>query len=237
MKKALFWDFDGTLVYNSGFIWENSLYAILKKLGYNIEIEKINQHLSSKSNEPIKVVFPWHTPEISYTDTIGQKWWNNLFNRFESFYNHYMVSKKHAEEANLYIKSSILNHRNYNLYENTPIILYKCVKMGYKNYILSNNYPELPLIIKDLGLAEYFVDYAVSANIGYEKPKIEIFQYALNMADLPDICYMIGDNPIADIQGGKSAGMKTILVHHKDNNFDADYLCQNLSEIPAILLQ
>lgn len=235
MKKALFWDFDGTLVYNSGFIWENSLYEILTELGYNIEIEKINRHLSSRSNESIKVVFPWHTPEISYIDFIGQKWWDYLFKQYEPFYNHYMIKKADVEKANSHIKNSILNCKNYNLCENVEMILRKCMEMGYKNYILSNNYPELPIIINDLGLAEYFVDYVVSANIGYEKPRFEIFQYALNIADFPDICYMIGDNPIADIQGGKVAGMKTILVH-RENVFDADYLCKNLSEIPALLL-
>ena len=41
---------------------------------------------------------------------------------------------------------------------------------------------------------------------------------------------MIGDNPIADIQGGKSAGKKTILVH-QEKDCGADFLCDNLAEI------
>lgn len=235
MEKALFWDFDGTLVYNSSDIWEKSLYSILKKLKYNVEIKKIYQHLSGKSTEQIKVAFSWHTPENSYTDSTNQKWWDNFLKQLEPFYNHYMISREDAEKANSYIKDSVLCCSNYNLYEDAVVVLRKCMEMGYNNYILSNNYPELPLVIKALGLSEYFVDYAVSANIGYEKPRIEIFQYALKIANFPDVCYMIGDNPIADIQGGKSAGMKTVLVHKK-SVFEADYLCKNLSKIPAILL-
>lgn len=46
---------------------------------------------------------------------------------------------------------------------------------------------------------------------------------------------MIGDNPIADIIGGKSAGMKSIFVH-KDCYSDADYTCKNLSDIPELLV-
>jgi putative hydrolase of the HAD superfamily len=110
----------------------------------------------------------------------------------------------------------------------------KLICLGYKNYILSNNFPELPLVIEELKLLVYFDDYVVSSNVGYEKPRLELFQFALSVANFPDYCYMIGDNPIADIIGGKSAGMKTIFVH-KDCNSDADYTCKKLSEIPALL--
>ena len=99
---------------------------------------------------------------------------------------------------------------------------------------MSNNFPELPDVIKGLGLGKYFADYIVSANIGYEKPRIEIFKYALELAGSPDVCYMIGDNPIADIQGGKSAGMKTVLVNNSGSS-DADYKCESLVEIPLLL--
>ena len=234
MNKALFWDFDGTLVYNSGYIWDDSLHEVLMELGYNIELEKIYQHCSSKSNEMVKIAFSWHTPGIAYTDAVGHIWWDNFHKKCEPFFNHYAISKEDAEKSILHIKKNILSVDSYNLYEDSATVLGKCMELGFRNYILSNNYPELPDIIKDLGLADYFVDYIVSANVGYEKPRFEIFQYARNVAGLPDICYMIGDNPVADIQGGKAAGMKTILVN-KDSIFDADYLCKNLSEIPIVL--
>ena len=106
--------------------------------------------------------------------------------------------------------------------------------MGYKNYILSNNFPELPVIVENFGLSEYFSDYIISSNVGFEKPRIELFQHALRIAEYPNLCYMIGDNPIADIQGGKNAGMKTILVHREKNN-EADYTCDNLTDILSII--
>lgn len=66
---------------------------------------------------------------------------------------------------------------------------------------------------------------------------IEIFEYALHIAGNPEICYMIGDNPVADIQGGKGAGMKTILVH---NNVSAEFckdnmICENLIDVIKII--
>ena len=45
---------------------------------------------------------------------------------------------------------------------------------------------------------------------------------------------MIGDNPIADIQGGRDAGMGTILVHAAVDS-EADWICEKLIDIPALL--
>ena len=229
MKKALFWDFDGTLVHNSGGAWAGLLHDTFAKFGYDIDIEKVRQHVSRKAKG-----FSWHNPEISYTDATGQLWWDKLFGHLGVLYNECMVPKEGIHRMNSYFKSCILDYRNYTLYEDAVAVLRECTEMGYKNYIISNNYPDLPLVVEGLRLAEYISKTIVSANIGYEKPRLEIFQYAIEIAGFPDICYMIGDNPVADIQGGKAAGMKTILMY---GDADADYNCKTLSEIPFLLLK
>lgn len=86
--------------------------------------------------------------EISYVEETGQKWWDMLFEKSNSFY------------------------------ENNKIA------------------------VKDI--SKYFDDGIISSNVGYEKPRIELFQYALSVAHFPNRCYMIGDNPVADIIDGKS---------------------------------
>ena len=45
---------------------------------------------------------------------------------------------------------------------------------------------------------------------------------------------MIGDNPVADILGGKSAGMTTVLVH-KGFAKNADYCFDNLLDICSVM--
>lgn len=234
MNKALFWDFDGTLVYTSGVMWTNALYAALEKLGYFVDAEEIRVHLSSRRSGGKHKRFTWETPEMPYAQSAGQKWWDIFFARLASFYEEYNIPKGDADRANAYFKSHIIEFADYTLYEDAVDALRKCSEMGYNNYILSNNYPELPLVITKLGLSEHFAGCVVSANVGYEKPRAEIFQYAIGLANHPDVCYMIGDNPVADIQGGKMAGMKTILVH-KEGDFEADHRCENLLEIPLLL--
>ncbi|MCL2518081.1 MAG: HAD-IA family hydrolase [Oscillospiraceae bacterium] len=205
MNKALFWDFDGTLVYNASPIWRYSIYTVLTNLDYEIDIEELRTHMRKG--------YSWSIPEIPYTGQTGEVWWDKLFEHLLLFCDIHMISKEHAKKAFTYLKEQVKDSNNYKLYEDAVPTLRECLEMGYKNYILSNNFPDLPLVIKDLGIADYFTDYIVSANVGYEKPRIEIFQYALKLAGYPNECYMIGDNPTADIEGGKTAGMKTILVH------------------------
>ena len=56
----------------------------------------------------------------------------------------------------------------------------------------------------------------------------------MHLAGNPDIGYMIGDNPVADIGGGKAAGLKTVFVH---NGYipGADYCVDRLEEILDII--
>ena len=46
---------------------------------------------------------------------------------------------------------------------------------------------------------------------------------------------MIGDNPVADIFGGKRAGMYTILVHNQSKVLEADHKCSSLLEAIVLL--
>lgn len=221
----MFWDFDGTIIHpNESFL--NSLQMALKNEKYEIPIEKIRSFL--------RTVCSWNKPEITYIDKTGQQWWHSLFEQFNIFYAKHNINETDNDKINVYFKKQILDFNSYTLYDHAKTALMQCIQKGYRNYIISNNYPELPLLINDFGLSPYFTDYFISSNIGYEKPRIEIFQYALQSAGFPDCCYMIGDIPIADIQGGKLAGMKTILVH-QDGDFNTDYKCKNLSEIPLLL--
>ncbi len=49
--------------------------------------------------------------------------------------------------------------------------------------------------------------------VGAEKPNPAIFSHSIEVADA-DVrtSWMVGDNPIADIQGARSAGLRAILI-------------------------
>lgn len=94
-----------------------------------------------------------------------------------------------------------------------------------KIFCFPTNYPELRDTVHNLKLDQYFSDFVISGEIGLDKPQPEIFEYALTLAGQPERCYMIGDNPHADIEGAVNAGIPAFLVHRNTlskalNRFD-----------------
>jgi FMN phosphatase YigB (HAD superfamily) len=73
------------------------------------------------------------------------------------------------------------------------------------------------------GLDEYF-DYVVSSEeAGADKPDRKPFDIALSKLNLPpEGIWMIGDNPVNDIQGGNDVGLFTILKINNDGDLEKD---------------
>jgi FMN phosphatase YigB (HAD superfamily) len=97
-----------------------------------------------------------------------------------------------------------------------------------------SNYPELPEMADKLGLSPWLSGTVVSARVGYEKPRREIFEIALAAAGHPDVCYMTGDNPAAGIAGAQAVGIPAILVHNKPGS-TADFVCGSLTDVLGVL--
>lgn len=180
------------------------------------------------------VIYTWDEPEKDNRTLVGDAWWQHTIPKFQQVYEKAGVPREIARKASMDMRAEILKIENYRLYEDAFSTLLACQEKGYENYLVSNNYPELEQILKQLGLLPYFKGIVVSAVVGYDKPREEFFKIGLQMAGNPDICYMIGDNPNADVQGGKRMGMKTILVHRAGNG-EEDYSFETLSAIPGVL--
>lgn len=95
--------------------------------------------------------------------------------------------------------------------------------------------------LKDSGLASYFRHVFVSEEVGFQKPRIEFFNYVfehLGNVDL-DKTLIIGDSLTSDIQGGVNAGIDTCWFnpHGKKNNTDIQptYEIRKLDEIYSII--
>lgn len=225
VETVLFWDFDGTLIVpNASFL--EALCRALQQHGYEIPAETVKTFL--------RTACTWYFPETPYPGRTGETWWDDLFRRFGVFYQAHSIPQAAHEALNACFRERILDAGTYELYPDAQAALAACADKGCTNYVLSNNYPELPQTAKALGLSDWIAGYVVSAAVGYEKPHPAIFRHALALAGFPKECYMIGDNPAADIAGGKRAGMKTVLVH-AGRCAEADWCCGALAEILALL--
>ena len=86
---------------------------------------------------------------------------------------------------------------------------------GYKMHIISNGYQDIQIKkMKSSGIYHFFDQIITNDIAGARKPEKAIFDFALFKANA-DISnsLMIGDNLIADIEGARNAGLRTIYFN------------------------
>ena len=226
-KKAIFWDFDGTLVYPNE-AYTLTLGEALRESGYETDIGDLRRCVVE--------AIPWHHSGTIYPHAKDGGFWREVFGVLEKYYEAFRVRKEDRDRISRRY-AALLPKFGYTAYDDAEYALGGCSRLGFECFLLSNNFPELKQAVKALGLGGYFSDYIISGSTGYDKPCREIFDIALRKAGYPDITYMVGDNPYADIGGAKAAGMKTIWIDRsgKGDLNGADHICRSLSEIPEIL--
>lgn len=118
-------------------------------------------------------------------------------------------------------------------------------KKEYQLALLSNGPSELQRNkLRWLGLYEIFDWILISEEIGFNKPDLRIFRYALRATRVkPEEGVMVGDTVEADL-AAKKIGMKTILfdpakkyVTHEFGEFAPDAIVSNFSDIQKIFLK
>jgi len=222
MKKAIFWDSDGTLLYgNESF--RISLMRAFSKYGYSVDEDAARNFMKS--------VCSWYVPEKDHSDKTGEEWWQDLLGEISVFCQGKGVSKEDVPAICKAFKENVVEYE-YEAYSDAKSVLHYFKEKGFANYVISNNFPELGEVFKRLGLDEDIEGYFPSASVGYEKPRQEIYAYAISHAGNPEVRYMIGDNPVTDYQGGLDAGMTPILVHNK---VDGLRCCGQLSELMDVI--
>ncbi len=223
--KIICWDFDGTLVY-SEHLWSGSVFRALNETvaEHNIVFTDIRRCMAKG--------FTWHTPYEDYSNITGEKWWDFMNSHIYNSYISLGIEPSLARAATDKVRGIIKEAKNYNLYPDTIKVLESARERGYKNVLLSNNYPDLIEVIDALDLTRHFDHLIISALVGYDKPRAEIFSIAKELYPDDDFI-MVGDNPYADIEGGKKAGMKTVFVH-KGECADADYCFDDLMSVLGI---
>ena len=92
--------------------------------------------------------------------------------------------------------------------------------------------------IDGLGIASYFGTVLISGAEGVSKPDPEIFRRAVSRLGVTaEETVMVGDNPVADIGGAKSFGMKAIWK--RDEYWEApevvDGVVGDLDELPGMI--
>ncbi len=225
--KAIFWDFDCTLGYNDG-KWTGLLTEIANRKYPELGIvrEDIRPWMADGR-------FPWHYPDVEHPGQSPDEWWEELNPMLVRAFRKAGTGEEIAEELARLVRPAYLEPSSWHLYEDTVPCLERLAAMGWTHYILSNHVPELPDIVKLLGIADLFAEVSTSAETGIEKPNPQAFRLMMSRLPADSDIWMIGDNFTADVKGAEAVGLPAILV--RGTNVEAKFSCETLDEVPAIL--
>lgn len=101
---------------------------------------------------------------------------------------------------------------------------------GYTLALVSNVSSPYKEPIRRLGIEALMDHHVYSCDVGFAKPEREIFQIALERVGVrPSDAVMVGDDPISDIEGARSADLRAVLL---DADSDGGI---SLPDLPRIL--
>lgn len=101
----------------------------------------------------------------------------------------------------------------YRLYDDTLPGIERLGRYGIAAIVVSNHVWTLPEIVRALDGHARFEGVVTSARAGYRKPHPGIFEAALRLGTgSPAETLMVGDNPHADIEGGRRLGLRPVLI-------------------------
>ncbi|WP_188196953.1 HAD family hydrolase [Nonomuraea sp. SYSU D8015] len=113
--------------------------------------------------------------------------------------------------------------------------------LGWRVGVVTNGLPDNQLgKLRRTGLADLIDGCAVSGAEGVRKPERSLFEIAARRcgATLADGGWMVGDNLIADIQGARTAGLRSIWIDRgtwPGHRHQADHVVSDVVEAMAIL--
>ena len=208
----ILWDFDGTLT-QSHPMWRRSFAE-----AFNAESGR--RKITWKEVPFLPRVFLWdHWDEPHVNLSHPEAYWEYMAERFEPIHRKMGLNPAQARRAARGVRDRVLDHRSYRLFPETRDILDFLRGKGWRQAVLSNHVPELPLIIRKLGLESYFEAVISSGSAGYEKPHPGIFHAALERLKPKGAVWMVGDNLIADALGARDQGIPSILVRKPAKEF------------------
>ncbi len=226
-RPTIFWDFDGTLVVYAK--WSEVLLKALD-IVHPGHIVTRNQLL-----EFLHEGFPWHDydkphPRLSSSEA----WWALVRPILAGACQGVGFGSRESDLLAKMAQEMMLRPDNYRLFDDTLPVLEGLNNRGWRHFILSNNFPELPDIIRQTPFYNLIAECITSGLVGYDKPNPGIFRYALDLAGHPERVWMVGDNIKADVRGAEAVGIPAILVRAPANE-PVTYFATDLYEAAAII--
>jgi HAD superfamily hydrolase (TIGR01549 family) len=140
-----------------------------------------------------------------------------------------------SRDAALQILAKIRGYKwEFKIYDDVLPILKPLKKRGLILGLISNVAQNMEDTYTKLGLQSYLNFKITSAEVGYDKPRPEIFLAALKKAAVkPEEALFVGDQYQIDIVGARGVGIKALLIDR--NNYFQDITdCPRLHSLAEI---
>lgn len=229
MIQHIFFDLDNTL-------WDHRKNAYLT-LNEIFAREKVQEKYQLGFEEFHKEYF-----------TINENLWAGIrdgkidkqYIRDHRFYDSFLFFGIDDKELSQKFENNFLDQiiENNELVEGAFDLLEYLAQKKYRLHILSNGFEEVTYRKCELsGIKNYFATITSADEINIRKPQPEIFEYALKKADAKkENSIIIGDDWIADVEGGLAFGMDAVFFDRFNDDFDAEVkTVKNLSDIKQYL--
>jgi putative hydrolase of the HAD superfamily len=200
-------DFDGTLAWREG-LWSGCAIEVLDehRPGHGVERDHFR--------EGMRGAYPWNRAHEAHPElSEPERWWEVMEARLAAAFE--QVGMEHGPNLARAVRERFVDLAGWRLFEDTIPALRALKEAGWDTAVLSNHVPELPALVEGLGLGELVGEVFTSAAIGYEKPNPEVFMHALRVCGSPAEVWMVGDNPVADVEGAEAVGVPAVLVRSK----------------------
>lgn len=209
MGGTVLWDFDGTLAQRPG-LWSQALVEVLDQHdpGHGLGRDDLRPALRDG--------FPWHRAEDPHPHLNDpEAWWREIGELLAGAYRSVGYDHDRAAELAGLARGCFLDPARWQVFDDTRPALERLRAHGWSHVIVSNHVPELAQLVEALDLADQVDGVVTSALVGYEKPRREIFEHALEVAGRPSRVWMVGDNPTADVAGAERLGIPAVLVRRE----------------------
>ncbi len=195
--------------------------------GHGITREQLRPFLSEG--------FPWHNPDRYHPELCTMEaWWAYLESLLARVYEKVGFNSNESEKLAKQTHELQLDPSGYVPFDETIPVLRQLREQGWRHIILTNNFPDLEDLLKNLPIIDFIDGCICSGVTGYEKPHPEAFRIALEYAGNPDRVWMVGDNIRADVRGAEVMGIPAILVHRSTDE-EVKYRVENLLEAASII--
>ena len=223
MKKFILFDVDNTLMD----FHECARLAIIKSFNEcNLQITDNLFDVFTKTNDML-----WHKIDIGELtrEQLFKTCWQTIFDQVG-------INYCGSDFEQIFLKN--LSQQSVKIDGADEILEY--LKPKYTICAASNAPYDLQMSRLTLsGLIKYFDHIFISEKIGYQKPTRQFFDFCFNKLGNPpkEQVIIIGDSPVADIQGGNQYGISTCLFDKNSlkTQIKADFYINNLLQLKDIL--